>query len=77
MQPIWVSSAEQPIRSREILKLILPGLFREISLVGIQQEYPKERIKKRIENVFSENRDLAIGSFQLGLDCILYWTICL
>ena len=52
MQPIRVSivETEQPIRSREILKFRAQSM-RELSLVGIQQEYLAERIKKKIRSV--------------------------
>ena len=34
--------------------------MRELSLIGIQQGYPKVRMKKNIKSVHSEYRDLTI-----------------
>ena len=73
MQLIRVSivKIEQPIRNRQILKFRARSIG--LSLVGIQQGYPKERIIKKIKSVHIGYRDLAIGikgfqykSFQLS-----------
>ena len=50
MQPIRVSivETEQPIRSREILKFRAQSM-RELSLVGIQQEYLREGLRRTSE----------------------------
>jgi len=57
---IWsrANQSEKP-RSRKIMKFC-PRSMSELSFVGIQQGFPKERIKKKLKCVDSGYRDLKI-----------------